>query len=239
MLTHKDRIRLMLKAGEFHLPRAFIQACYKTSLVDDPFVSKDHELKCIFFHVPKAAGTSLRKSIYGSKSFHIPAVRYKSIDAIKFDQYFKFCFVRNPYDRLLSAYEYLKIRCHSDMSFPDHRWAASNLTVYRDFEEFVLSLNESSVRNRIKSYIHFRDQLDWICDSNRERTILADFIGRYETISEDYERLQEKLKLQKTLPAERKNPNRKDYRKSYSTKMVDIASDIYAKDIYRLGYSFE
>src|SRR6056297_1571221 len=173
MLTRNDRIRLKLKATELYLPGALIQACCKLGLVDNPFVNKDHELQCIFLHVPKAAGTSLRKSIYGSKSYHIPAVRYKSVDEIKFDEYFKFCFVRNPYDRLLSAYEYLKIRCHSDMSSPDHRWAASNLTIHRDFEDFVLSLNKKSVRKRIKNYIHFRDQLDWICDSDIERTILA------------------------------------------------------------------
>lgn len=125
------------------------------------------------------------------------------------------------------------------MSFPDHRWAASNLTIYRNFEEFVLSLDENKIRNRIGTYIHFRSQLDWICDSDEGRTVLADFIGHYETISLDYKRLQRKLNLENALPSERKYPNRKDYRKSYSTRMVDIVADMYAEDIDRLGYSFE
>ena len=239
MLKHKDRIRLRFKAGEFKSPNALIKACYKINLIDDPFVSKDHELKCIFLHVPKSAGTSLTKSIYHSKSFHIPVIRYKAVDAEKFDTYFKFCFVRNPFDRLLSAYEYLEIKCHSDMSFPDHRWAASNLSIYRDFEEFVLSLEDSKIRNRIGTYIHFRSQLDWISDTDAARSILADFVGRYETILQDYERLQVRLNVAESLSVVRKTPNQKDYRRSYSTRMVDIVGDMYSEDIDRFGYSFE
>jgi hypothetical protein len=202
-------------------------------------MTKDDDLKCIFFHVPKAAGTSLRKTIYHSKSFHIPAVRYKAADPERFESYFKFCFVRNPYDRLLSAYEYLKARCYANMAFPDHRWAASNLSMYRDFSEFVLSLENKGTRKRIKKYIHFKDQLDWVCNSDKARTILVDFIGRFETIQKDYERLGQILKLQEALPVERKRSHRADYRRVYSTKMVDIVSHMYAEDISKFGYSFE
>lgn len=221
------------------MPKFAVKACFNLGLVSDPYVAKDDELRCIFFHVPKAAGTSIRQSAYQSKSFHIPATRYRAASPKKFDEYFKFCFVRNPWDRLLSAYEYLKVRCNADMAFPDHRWAASNLRDYRNFEHFVLSLEGAKTRRRMKSYIHFRDQLDWIADSNKSRTIMADFVGRYETISEDYEDLQKKLNLRITLPVERKRTCRMDYRQLYTTKMIDIVSDTYAEDIRKLGYSFE
>lgn len=125
------------------------------------------------------------------------------------------------------------------MSFPDHRWAASNLTMYKDFSEFVLSLEQAHTRKRIKQYIHFRDQLDWICDTDRSRTMLADFVGRYESIQTDYERLGHILKLPNALPVERKNSCREDYRQVYSTRMIDIVSEMYKEDISRLGYSFE
>lgn len=124
------------------------------------------------------------------------------------------------------------------MSFPDHRWARSNLTDYHNFQEFVLSLQDQENLQRIKSYIHFRDQVDWISDPNKGY-ILADFVGYYENISQDYRRIQDILKLSGTLPMERKRFNQRDYRQLYSTKMVDIVTDIYAKDISALGYSFE
>lgn len=239
MLNRKDHLRLFLKDAEFRAPKPIIRECFRLGIIKNPFVEKDHELGCVFLHVPKAAGTSLRKSVYHSKSYHIPAIRYKAINPMEFENYFKFCFVRNPWDRILSAYEYLKIRCHADMAFPDHRWAASNLTMNKDFPDFVLSLDRGDVRKRIKKYIHFRDQLDWICDSDQSRTILVDFVGRYETIQIDYEKLGQVLNLPKSLPVERKNPNRKDYRQVYSAKMVDIVAEMYAEDISRLGYSFE
>lgn len=239
MLSRKDRIKLHLKAAEFNLPEFAIRGSFKIGFIKDPFVTKDHELNCIFLHVPKAAGTSLRKSFYHSKSYHIPALRYKAVRPVEFQKYFKFCFVRNPWDRILSAYEYLKVRCHADMAFPDHRWAASSLIVYHDFSDFILSLEQVNLRKQIKQYIHFRDQLDWICDSDKSQTILVDFIGRYESIKRDYERLGQILNLSDVLPVERKNSNRNDYRKVYSNKMIDIVSDMYEKDIRRLGYSFE
>lgn len=93
MLTHQDKIRLYLKAAEFRLPTFVIMGCMKAGVLNDPFVAKDHELKCIFFHVPKAAGKSVRKSIYQSDSFHIPAIRYKAAHPGAFEKYLKFCFV--------------------------------------------------------------------------------------------------------------------------------------------------
>lgn len=239
MLTRNDRIKLHLRDAEFTLPEVAIRRLFKLGLLKNPFVRKDHELECIFLHVPKAAGTSLRKSVYHSKSFHIPSLRYKAVCPVRFESYFKFFFVRNPWDRLLSAYEYLKIKCRADMSFPDHRWAASNLTKYNSFAEFVSSLEHGGMRKKVKQYIHFRDQLDWICDSDTSRTLLVDFVGRYETIQRDYERLGEILGLSGSLPVERQNLKPKDYRQAYSTKMIDIVSDIYREDISRLGYSFE
>jgi len=211
MLTIEDRTKLCLRGFEFDLPVPVIRHCLKLGLVKDPYVQKDHQLKCIFLHVPKAAGTSLRKSVYGTKSFHIPALRYKAANPEQFEGYFKFCFVRNPWERLLSAFEYLKTRCYGDMSFPDHRWAASNLVKYKDFRDFVMSLEKARVRRRIKKYIHFRDQLDWICCPQNPKSITANFVGRYETIQDDYERLGQMLNLPDPLPFERKSRSKVDY----------------------------
>jgi hypothetical protein len=240
MLTFRDHLRLSAKDVEFYLPDAALRLALSSNILKSPYTDKDHTLKCIFIHVPKSAGTSVRKALYGTKSFHIPAARYKAADPLIYEQYFKFCFVRNPWDRLLSAYEYLKKRCDGDMAFPDHRWAASNLSGYDNFRDFVTSLENLKTRKKIKSYIHFRDQIDWISSRSRGRSISMNFFGRYENFQEDYRYVCRILELPPpSLPSERKSTHGQDYRKVYTTKMVDLVEDIYKPDIEAFGYKFE
>ena len=76
--------------------------------------------KILFFHVPKCAGSSLHlflKEKYGDHTPDpLPPVHHVRVkDYLKYNpgkkDYFKFCFIRNPFDRLLSAYsDYTQIR---------------------------------------------------------------------------------------------------------------------------------
>ena len=68
------------------------------------------EKKCIFFHIPKTAGISLVKALFGDLDWGHRDVNYyiNVFDKKRFNDYFKFTFVRNPYDRLFSAYSFLK-----------------------------------------------------------------------------------------------------------------------------------
>lgn len=76
--------------------------------------------KILFFHVPKCAGSSLHsflKQKYGDHTPDpLPPVHHVRVkDYLKYNpgkkDYFKFCFIRNPFDRLLSAYsDYTQIR---------------------------------------------------------------------------------------------------------------------------------
>ena len=169
MLTIRDKLRLRAKDTEFNLPGPLIKLAISTKVLRDPFTDCDREKRCIFIHIPKTAGKSVRRALYATETFHIPAFRYHACDPEAFEAYFKFSFVRNPWGRCLSAYEYLKKRCSSDMSFPDHRWAASNLMKVNSFSDFLISLEHPETRKSIKSYIHFRDQLDWISSSGKQK----------------------------------------------------------------------
>ena len=66
------------------------------------------EHRCVFIHIPKAAGTSLTKTLFAAPSRHLQYTEYERANPKKFKKYFKFTFVRNPYDRLFSAYSFLK-----------------------------------------------------------------------------------------------------------------------------------
>ena len=89
---------------------------------------------CVFIHIPKAAGTSLTRTLFDSPSRHLHYTEYQRTNPRKFQQYFKFTFVRNPYDRLFSAYTFLK---KGGLNELDRCWAEQNLTSFPDFESFV------------------------------------------------------------------------------------------------------
>ncbi|WP_448570995.1 sulfotransferase family 2 domain-containing protein [Trichothermofontia sp.] len=137
----------------------------------------DH--RCIFFHIPKAAGISVAKSLFGSLGGgHVTAQRVVIIfSQHEFESYFKFTFVRNPWDRLLSAYNYIKA---GGLLNVDRKWAVENIVPYKTFESFVLKGLTRSVESRYKtlhlrvreSYKRFWKQIVAPMD---ERTATAEF----------------------------------------------------------------
>ena len=97
-----------------------------------------YKSKTIFLHIPKTAGTSLVYAIYGDVKGggHRSISFYRYILAKKIEEYFTFCFVRNPYSRLYSTYQFLSkggVNQHDRLAFKMH------LEKYNDFEDFVIN----------------------------------------------------------------------------------------------------
>ena len=73
----------------------------------------------------------------------------------KFDSYFKFTFVRNPYDRLFSAYTFLKKGGINDQ---DNNFAKKYLSEYNSFDNFV---KFGLIKPEVLSWVHFKPQKDF------------------------------------------------------------------------------
>jgi len=68
-----------------------------------------HELKCIFIHIPRTAGSSIERALINDdwwnvdrKTKHLIANQAKKLYSEYWNDYFKFSFVRDPYSRMLS-----------------------------------------------------------------------------------------------------------------------------------------
>ncbi len=186
--------------------------------------------QCIFIHVPKAAGSSIALTLFGQKSRHIPWFEYYRANPGKFRRYFKFSFVRNPWDRLVSTYFFLQ---RGGMNPQDAAWAAANLPAYPTFERFVLEwLDEDSIH----TWVHFRPQHYFIC--NEAGAVQMDFVGHMENIETDFAYVAARLgctrKLEKVNVGERQH-----YSCYYSDELREKVAHVYARDIELFGYRFE
>jgi len=187
--------------------------------------------RAIFIHLPKTAGTSVSRALGLSSSRHIPAESYRRANPKKFTNFFKFAFVRNPYDRLLSSYAFLM---NGGMNDDDARFATAHVKPFGSFSEFVIE--GLALNPKIRAWVHFRPQTEFVCDA--AGSSLMDFIGRFESISEDYAMVADRLGLSSELPVTNRS-KRGDYREAFNTESLDIVRQIYSRDLKTFRYEFD
>lgn len=195
------------------------------------------EHRCIFVHVPKTAGVSISRELFGNLSGgHTPIATYERVFSKRdFESFFKFAFVRNPWDRLYSAYRFLK---SGGMSEGDRRWAEQNLSGITGFSEFV---TDHLRRSRILSSSHFIPQYRFLCRPGSKQ-VLVDFVGRYESLDRDFRTVKQRMGLDTPggLPHfNRGKSGAGDYRAAYTPETRRVVADVYREDIELFHYDFE
>jgi hypothetical protein len=227
-------IQRYIRNLEYSLPLA-VQRPLIRAVRETPYAPEYEETHSIFVHIPKTAGTSIGEAIYSRWVGHVPLGRFAAFNPGKFRTSFKFSFVRNPWDRLLSAFAHLK-GGGEPLAPREEVWSNRHLGDTETFEQFVLKLREDQFRSIIVDDVHFRPQLDWITLPGSER-IAVDYLGRFESLVEDYSEIARRLGIANTLPM-RKQTRRPRYREAYSAEMSKIVERTFCNDIERLGYVF-
>lgn len=205
----------------------------KRGLFDMANVS--HEYKNIFFHIPKTGGVSV-----GTLPFIVYQGHHrwnlKKLFGPPFKNYFKWCIVRNPWDRFVSVYFYFK------QMGPGHRWykgrnleTATEIKKFRTFRDFCIGFQGCKF---VDVDLHIKPQLYWI--TTPKGKIFVDFIGKMENMGDDINKVAHKVNFtgEWKLPTLNSTKHR-DFRAYYDTICIDIISKYYAKDIARFGYTFE
>ena len=189
------------------------------------------EHQCIFVHITKTAGTSVAKSLFSYLPYHYTATDYRIIYGRQtFDQYFKFAFVRNPWDRLYSAYRYLKAGGWNE---EDRLWSETNLAAFDNFNNFV---KHWLCEDNLTKHKHFWPQHYFICD-NKKR-LMVDYLAYFETIDEDFRKISAILKIDTDIGFHNANPGN-SYRDAYEDESRDIVAKVYSSDIELFGYDFD
>jgi hypothetical protein len=202
----------------------------------------------LFFHVFKTAGTSVRAALkpYAHvpdallvngliRIFRLPVNlpwhRYRIFllhtsarearqyfPRRMFEEFFKFSFVRNPWDLQVSLYHYVRAQ-------EDH-WAHDYVCSLPDFDAFLHWWVEQ-LRNQ---------QLDFLVDEHGKP--MMDFVGRNERLDEDFAHVCRTVGIDAALPRLNVTP-REDYRTYYSDASAQLVAEHFARDIEAFGYAFD
>ena len=195
-----------------------------------------------FVHVPKTAGVSILDSLNNSISllgkdesqkwqirgadgtYHSrasePSIRVvdslpEGVNLTDPPVDFSFAFIRNPWDRFVSSYNYLSQKKNDEYE--------QYIKPFKSFKDFVLN---GSIEG-----LHFRPQTHWI-----DRQV--DFIGRFENLQSHFDGLCKKLGLESQVLKNENATEHKHYSEYYDEQSVSAISDKYSEDIKLLGYEF-
>ena len=207
----------------------------------------------IWAGIPKSATTSIMEALHRGTE-----ANYGTIEVAdklskllqqnpKYNNYFKFAFVRNPWSRVVSCYENKVV--NSDIKGVDFIKYYPGLKPNISFLDFVYFLARGWGRNDFFSDRHWLSQHKFISDNTGK--ILVDFVGRIENIDFDFAQACSaiglpriklpKLNTQYDWELNKKNIKDRDagyYRKYFNNETRELIKQRYIKDIKMFNYIF-
>lgn len=136
----------------------------------------------------------------------------------RFRRYFKFAFVRNPFDRFISYCAF--VTRENDGFARDPQQVMEHLLFTAPPEEHIL----------------FQPQYTVVADTDGH--LLADAIGRVETMQQDYDRFCTRIGIA-SCQLERVNGTpHGHYRQYYTPRLAAAVAQRYARDLELFGYEF-
>ncbi len=153
----------------------------------------------------------------------------------EYQSHFKFAFVRNPWDRLVSCYSNKFADRGKGLGGPQKQ--AAEFRPGMPFAEFVEAVHATPDE---EANPHFRSQHTVVCGP--EGHVMADFVGRFENLREDFAIVTKKigtpgLELPHRLKSRRHRESR-PYTDFYDERLKGLVHKRYEKDIETFGYSF-
>ena len=205
-------------------------------------ISERH--KFIFVAIPKTGTHSVRRALrphmgesdleqvrlFERKQFPVPALARLGhghitldqlrpfIDRSRFDTFFKFAFVRNPFDRFVS---YCAFITREQQSFD------------KDPKAVMRHFAATASANR---HILFQPQHIFVTGAGGE--MLTDYIGRVEQIQQGFDQICDRIGIESSELEKANVSSRGDYRQYYDRELIDSVGSFYSRDLELFGYEF-
>jgi hypothetical protein len=210
--------------------------------------------RAIYISVPKVACTSFKTAFAGLLGLRLDRVngdphrlRYPSpipgagLQRVLYPGFYRFAFVRNPWDRLVSCYRdkiknevegYTHFTIRPGVANCLARWSVFQPDMsFEDFVRAVASIPDSEADE------HFRSQHTFLKGANG--ALATDFVGRYERLAEDFALVQKQTGLPHIeLPRLQAARTVARYAGYYNPATRDLVAERFREDIARFGYEF-
>lgn len=192
------------------------------------FLLKDPD--CVLIHIPKTAGTSIRSGVWKGRyegPFFGPLPE-------NLKPYFAFAFTRHPVDRLLSTWRMFS--CHAqNRAREDLPWQPDPSLTVQD----VLDIAEDDRIRYDESRATFQEIVRHhaIPQTHPFNALQdADYVGRYETLHEDWMRVCEHIgRVYEPLPKVNVTAGQKPT-PELSPALHERIRTVYKEDFQQLGY---
>jgi hypothetical protein len=183
-----------------------------------------HKHKFIWFRVAKVGTRSILNYfiqndiqldvVHPANAFYGPNI---------FRDYFKFAFVRNPFDRLVSCWTSKVI------NYNFYEFEKEEYFKMKEFENFV---DYVGTLDLAKADGHLRLQRELIDLDN------IDFLGRMENFENDFHEVCRRIHIVSGQLVNKNKGKRTDYRDYYTPELAEKVYKIYEKDIRIFNYTF-
>lgn len=152
----------------------------------------------------------------------------------KYAGYFKFSFVRNPFDRSVSCWEN-KFNAPSPSALVNYAGPlARALGVEKvSFEQFVEHISRDLGDD---CDVHWRSLTASVCDETG--TCLVDFVGRFERLAADFAEVSRIIGIDVELPHMVRSAAREHYAAYYTDRTRTAVARRYESDLRTFEYSF-
>ena len=205
--------------------------------------------RCIFVHIPKSGGSSInhqflpikveRKHLIGNYKSRFQPMEWGlqhlrasyilgEVGYDIFSKFFKFSFVRNPWDKLVSQYFYTK----SPQRHALREWIG--ITIDSTFDEYIEKVYNANPL--VLQHPHWARQYEFLYDTQGNQ--MVNFIGKFENLKEDYNTICTILKTKKSKLPHYNQSVRNHYTEYYNNKTKKMVEEVYIKDIETFQYKF-
>ncbi len=181
-----------------------------------PHLGPEDWEQCSLFEQRRAPIAALARRRHGHLS--VRDVRPHIGDEV-WRSYFKFAFVRNPWDRFVSIAFFLRGGNRAFLDAP--RDGMKRLAVQVDLTRRLVA----------------RDQHEILMDS--DGAIAVDLLGRYETLEESFGRAMRRVGLTPPRLTPANASTHASYWKYYDAELKELVAERYAQDVARFDYAFE
>jgi hypothetical protein len=143
----------------------------------------------------------------------------RRMPAESFNRYFKFAFVRNPWDRLVSEYNFLLER-------PAHgrHKKVKKLGSFKQFIHMQIPRNDAY-------------QINMLCD--HEGKLLMDFVGKIENLEEDWQTVCTNIGIPHQELQRKNATQHSHYQDYYNDETRKLVGRHWSREIELFGYTFD